>query len=51
MAFGTLSSIGRLWRRYRVVIIFPTIAGTTIFADIIHTRRWKAQKLLEKSSS
>ncbi|XP_058455925.1 uncharacterized protein LOC131433122 [Malaya genurostris] len=34
-------SLLSLWRRYRVVIIFPALTISSIAADYTHTRKWK----------
>ncbi|MPC96766.1 hypothetical protein E2C01_092043 [Portunus trituberculatus] len=31
-------------RRNKVVIIFPLFTAAAITADLLHTRRWKAEK-------
>jgi len=41
--------MGSLWaqfRKYKVVILFPTITAVCIGADLLHTYRWKAEKRL-----
>ncbi|XP_058840764.1 uncharacterized protein LOC131696231 [Topomyia yanbarensis] len=37
-------SLMSLWRRYRVVIIFPTLTISSIAADLSHTRKWKLRQ-------
>lgn len=41
-AVGQASALGLFWRRYRVSIIFPTLALSAIFADYSHTQKFKA---------
>uniref|UniRef100_A0A1B0DJ18 Uncharacterized protein n=1 Tax=Phlebotomus papatasi TaxID=29031 RepID=A0A1B0DJ18_PHLPP len=39
-----------LWRKYRLVVIFPSLTAYAIYADLAHTRKWKLQqKQLEVS--
>ena len=43
-----LSTLMAYWvkflRRNKVVIIFPLLTAAAITADLVHTRRWKAQR-------
>lgn len=43
---GKPASIGALWRRYRVSIIFPILSLGAIYADWSHTQKYK--KLLQE---
>ncbi|XP_044731752.1 uncharacterized protein LOC123294697 isoform X1 [Chrysoperla carnea] len=43
-----LKSAYAFWRYYRVVIIFPTFTVTSILADYLHTKHWKAEQLQKK---
>jgi hypothetical protein len=45
MAIGSLSAIGRFWKRYWIVIFFPTFTASSILLDLAHTRKWKQQKV------
>lgn len=47
MAVGRLGKAIQFWKRYSVVIVFPTIAVTSILADVVHTRKWKASQNTE----
>lgn len=38
-----LTALGFL-RKYKVVIFFPLVTFSAITADILHTRKWKAEK-------
>lgn len=33
------------WRKYRVVILFPTFVTAAIYADWSHTQKWKAEQI------
>lgn len=33
--------IGRLIKRYAAVVVFPTVAASTIYLDWNYTRKWK----------
>ena len=41
-------TFGSLVRKYAAVVIFPTIAVSTIYADLRRTQKWKA-KLAEQN--
>jgi hypothetical protein len=56
MAFGSLSVVGRFWKKYWIVIFFPTATAGCIFSDLAHTRKWKQHQaelkaIVEKSVS
>jgi hypothetical protein len=51
MAIGSLSAVGRFWKRYWVVIILPTFTAGSIFLDLSHTRTWKQQQAALKSTA
>ena len=39
-----IKRIGALVRHYAAVVLFPTIAVSSIVADLRHTRKWKNSK-------
>ncbi|XP_065094886.1 uncharacterized protein LOC135715641, partial [Ochlerotatus camptorhynchus] len=48
--FSGFMSILAFWRRYRIVVIFPTLAISSIVADYAYTRKWKQQQRLANVS-
>jgi len=51
MAFGSLSAVGRFWKKYWVVISFPTVTAGCIYSDLAHTRKWKQQQAELKATA
>lgn len=51
MAVAQPISYGFLWRKYRVSIIFPILAISSIYADYSHTQKYKQSKALALSKS
>jgi len=50
MAFGSLSAVGRFWKKYWIVISFPTVTAGSIYSDLAHTRKWKQQAKLKATA-
>lgn len=42
--FYSLMAIGRFWKKYWIVILFPTFTAGSILLDWSHTRKWKRQR-------
>ena len=43
----TVAELGRFWKRYAIVIIFPLIASSSIYADYSYTLKCKAKNSLQ----
>ena len=46
-----LNQIGRFWKRYAIVITFPLIAASSIYADYSYTLQCKARANLKRLSN
>jgi NAD-dependent oxidoreductase involved in siderophore biosynthesis len=44
-------AFGRFWKKYWVVIFFPTVTAGSIFSDLAHTRQWKQQQAKLKATA
>jgi len=42
---GKPNALLTFWRKYKIVIFFPTFTASTIYADYSHTQKWKQENL------